>query len=166
MRHLSASALISCLVLLLSPVFTNAQAQNAFAGNGAYAANGSGDGRASNPSESVESVVLVGKITNPAGVLPGAVIILTASKQMAVTNADGEFQFVVPATAGPLQALVTYAGYADEKMTLNASADESTVNLTNARVIVVSRKQSLKIYLKTARKEVKRSLKQVHKATK
>ena len=164
MRPVSTSALVSCLVCLLSLVFANAQAQNSFASNGYYASNGSD--RANNPSESVESVVLVGKITNPAGVLPGAVIILTASKQMAVTNADGEFQFVVPATAGPLQALVTYAGYADEKMTLNASADESTVNLTDARVIVVSRKQSLKTYLKTARKEVKRSLKQVHKANK
>ena len=89
-------------------------------------------------------------------------IIPKATKQMAVTNADGEFRFVVPASAGALQATVTYAGYADEKMTLNATTGESTVNLANARVIVVARKQQLKYYLKTARKEVKRSLKQVH----
>ncbi|GAA3978847.1 hypothetical protein [Hymenobacter antarcticus] len=43
-------------------------------------------------------------------------------------------------------------------------ADESTVNLANAQVVVVSRKQQLKFYLKTARKEVKSSLKQVHKS--
>ncbi|MBJ6111005.1 carboxypeptidase-like regulatory domain-containing protein [Hymenobacter sp. BT523] len=108
-----------------------------------------------------EKVVLSGKITNPAGPLPGAVVILTASKQMAVTNADGEFEFTVPATAGALQAVVTYAGYADEKMTLNASAEESTVNLSDAKVIVVSRKQQLKKYLKTARKQINRDLKQV-----
>ena len=111
---------------------------------------------------STESVMLVGKITNPAGPLPGAVVILTATKQMAVTNAEGEFEFTVPANSGALQALVTYAGYADEKMTLNASAEESTVNLSNARVIVVSRKQQLKKYLKTARKQVKHDLKLVH----
>ena len=108
-------------------------------------------------------VVLVGKITNPNGPLPGAVVILTATKQMAVTNADGEFQFVVPADAGALQALVTYAGYADEPMVLNASADESTVSLTNARVITVARRQQLKFYLKHARKEANRSLRQLHR---
>lgn len=110
---------------------------------------------------STEKMVLMGKITNPAGPLPGAVVILSGTKQMAVTNADGEFEFTVPANAGALDAVVTYAGYADEKMTLNASADESTVSLTNARVIVVSRKQQLKKYLKTARKQVKHDLKQI-----
>ena len=80
-------------------------------------------------------------------------IIPKATKQMAVTNADGEFQFMVPASAGALQATVTYAGY--------ATAANSTVNLANAQVIVVARKQQLKYYLETARKEVKRSLKKV-----
>lgn len=110
-------------------------------------------------STSAEKTVLVGKITNPTGPLPGAVVILTSSKQMAVTNANGEFEFTVPANAGILAAVVTYAGYADEKITLNASAEESTVSLTNARLIVVSRKQQLKKYLKTAQKQVKRDLK-------
>lgn len=110
---------------------------------------------------STEKMVLMGKITNPAGPLPGAVVILTGTKEMAVTNADGEFEFTVPANAGSLAAVVTYAGYADEAMTLNTSADESTVKLTNARVIVVSRKQQLKRYLKTARKQVKHDLKQI-----
>lgn len=118
---------------------------------------------AKDPKESAEKIILAGVITNPAGVLPGAVVILNATKQMAVTNANGEFEFVVPANAGPLLARVTYAGYADESMTLNTSAAESTVNLANAKVIVVARKQSLKAYRKTAQKEVKRSLKQVHK---
>ena len=111
--------------------------------------------------EPEEELIIVGKITNPAGVLPGAVVILTATKQMSVTNADGEFHFVVPANAGPLQARVTYAGFADELMTLNDGAAASTVNLANATVIVVARKQRLKAYLKTARKQVRRSLKQL-----
>ncbi|MDB5269751.1 MAG: hypothetical protein JWP58_2791 [Hymenobacter sp.] len=110
-----------------------------------------------------EKVVLVGKITNPAGPLPGAVVILTGTKQMAVTNADGEFEFEIPANAGALQAVVTYAGYADEAMTLNGAAEESTVSLTDARVIVVSRKQQLKHYLKTAHKQVKHDLRQARK---
>ena len=167
MRRFTLFTLVTPLIFLLSLVFTHAQAQVAFASNGSYASADTkgGHSSAATPAESTELLVLVGKITNPAGVLPGAVIILTASKKMAVTNADGEFQFVVPANAGALQAVVTYAGYADEALTLNADASESTVNLANARVIVVSRRQQLKGYLKTARREVKRSLKQVHKAT-
>ena len=111
--------------------------------------------------DATEKMVLGGKITNAAGVLPGAVVILTATKQMAVTNARGEFEFVVPANAGPLDARVTYAGFADEKITLNSAANK-TVNMANATVIVMARKQRLKFYLKTARKQVKRSLKHVH----
>jgi hypothetical protein len=151
--------------LALLPTNARAQAAVAFASSAAYEPTGSGGGTpaAATPrtTEPGEMMVLVGKITNPAGVLPGAVVILTGTKQMAVTNADGEFQFVVPATAGALPALVTYAGYADEKMTLNAALDESTVSLTNAQVIVVSRRQQLKRYLKTARKQVKHDLRQV-----
>ena len=110
-----------------------------------------------------EKTVLTGKITNPAGPLPGAVVILTATKQMAVTNADGEFEFEVPANAGPLEARVTYAGYADEKMTLSTATAESTLSLTNASVVVVARRQHLENYLRTAHKQVKRELRQVYK---
>ena len=80
---------------------------------------------------------------------------------VAATNANGEFEFVVPATAGPLRAQVTYAGYADELITLNDGTAESTVNLANAVVIVIARKQRLKAYHKTARKQVRRSLRQL-----
>lgn len=110
----------------------------------------------------VEKVTLSGKITNAAGPLPGAVVILAGTKEMAVTDSNGEFEFTVPTNAGALDAVVTYAGYADEKMVLNTEASESTTNLSNARVVVVSRKQQLKKYLKTARKQVARDLKQVH----
>ena len=165
MRSYLLPTLACFMVAALTGSSTQAQATSnsskLYAVNSPGASGGSHSTSSTNPAE---TMVLAGKITNPAGPLAGAVVILTATKQMAVTNADGEFQFVVPANAGALDARVTYAGYADEKMTLNASADESTVNLANARVIVVARKQQLKFYLKTARKEVKRSLKQVHKS--
>ena len=117
------------------------------------------DGGKATVAESTKNIVLVGKITNPTGALPGAVVILTATKQMAVTNADGEFEFVVPANAGALQARVTYAGFEDEALVLNAGAAESTTNLSHARIVVVSRKQQLKRYLKTARKQIESDLK-------
>ncbi|HEX8326314.1 MAG TPA: carboxypeptidase-like regulatory domain-containing protein [Hymenobacter sp.] len=155
--------LLTVATLLSTVCATNAEAQVAFtkADVDPTAANGNTDPTVAGGAD--EKILLVGKITNPAGVLPGAVVILKDSKQMAVTNADGEFQFEVPADAGALKAVVTYAGYADEEMTLNAAASESTVSLTNARVIVVSRRQQLKTYLRTARKQVKRDLKQVRK---
>lgn len=138
-----AASLFTCLLATLTPI-------------------GAAAGPAPEPVGTTQ-VVLVGKITNPAGVLPGAVIFLTGTRQLAVTNAAGEFSFRVPANAGPLHARVTYAGYADQEITLNAKAAPSTVNLANAVVIVVARKQQLKTYLKTARKQVKRSLRQVHR---
>ena len=160
--------LLNLAFYLVAPLIgSSTQAQAAFSSSKSYTSSshstGGGD-HGTSSTDPTETMVLTGKITNSAGLLAGAVVILTATKQMAVTNADGEFQFVVPASAGALDARVTYAGYADEKMTLNASADESTVNLANARVIVVARKQQLKFYLKTAQKEVKRSLKKVRKA--
>ncbi|MBF9143777.1 carboxypeptidase-like regulatory domain-containing protein [Hymenobacter properus] len=154
---------LSALFLAFSLSFIanlTSQAQ-VVASNAAFAS--ADNGPTTGPGASAEKVVLVGKITNPSGPLPGAVVILKDTKQMAVTNADGEFEFTVPANAGSLDAVVTYAGYADEKMTLNTNAEESTVSLTNARVIVVSRKNQLKKYLKTAKKQVKRELKQVRK---
>ena len=155
---LTVAFVLTCTTCLFN---SSAQAQAVFASSNAYVSTSDTSNGPTTPAAG--DVVLVGKITNPAGVLPGAVVILTATKQMAVTNADGEFEFTVPANAGTLQATVTYAGYADEAMTLNAAADESTVSLTNAHVIVVSRRNQLKKYLKTAHKQVKHDLKQLHK---
>lgn len=115
------------------------------------------------PPPSEPTKVLAGRITNPAGPLPGAVVTLVGTKQMTVTNSEGEFQFVVPASARTLQAVVSYAGYTDEHMTLNADDAESTATLTDEQVIPVARRQQLKFYLKTARKEAKRDLREVHR---
>lgn len=128
-----------------------------------FASNSPGRMAAPAPADETPTIVLAGRITTPDGPLPGAVVTLTATKQMAVTNADGEFQFVVPATSRSLQAVVTYAGYADETLTLNADNAESTATLANARMVVVSRKQQLKHYLKTARKEARHDLREVHR---
>lgn len=160
LTSIPAVALLFCVLgLTIAPV----QAQHTLASNATHVAADDGSTGPATAVPNPEKTLLIGKITNPAGPLPGAVVILTGTKQMAVTNANGEFEFEIPTNAGTLDALVTYAGYADEKMTLNATADESTVNLTNARVIVVSRKQQLKRYLKTAHKQVKRELRQVRK---
>ncbi|GAA3926315.1 carboxypeptidase-like regulatory domain-containing protein [Hymenobacter algoricola] len=139
-----------------SVITTSAQAQQqrTLASNAPYSAEGDGSG-------ATDVMMLSGKITNPAGPLPGAVVILKGTRQMAVTNAEGQFQFRVPADAGALPAVVTYAGYADEELVLNAAVDKSTVKLSNARVIEVSRGQRLNVYLKHARKEAKRSLREV-----
>ena len=155
---LHCAILLTCAISFIAP----AEAQAAGKQKGQYATNApAGRGTATNPPVATETVVLAGKITNAAGPLPGAVVIIKSLKQMAVTNADGEFELTVPANAGDLQAVVTYAGYADEKMTLNPNGQESTLSLTNARVVVVSRKQQLKRYLKTANKQVKKDLRQV-----
>lgn len=167
MRYFSTPD-FAALVSLLSLISVGAKAQTSFASDGYNALTNNGISiRTYTPTpasdESAGSVVLWGRITTPAGVLPGAVIILTASKRMAVTNTDGEFQFVMPANTGPLQARVTYAGYADETVMLNASADESRVNLTSAQAIVFSRREQISNYFNSARKELKRGLKQVRR---
>ena len=113
------------------------------------------------PSE--PTVVLTGRITDPGGPLPGAVVTLVGTKQMAVTNSEGEFQFTVPANTRTLQAVVSFAGYADEHLTLNADDAESTATLTDEQAIPLARRQQLKFYLKTARKEAGRDLREVHR---
>lgn len=156
----SLSTAATC-ICLLAFITTEGRAQGGPSADEVYASIAPRPEPTTTAAEPEEQLVIVGKITNPAGVLPGAVVILTATRKMAVTNANGEFEFVVPANAGPLRARVTYAGFADELITLNDGAAESTVNLANATVITVARKQRLKVYLKTARKQVRRSLRQL-----
>ena len=109
------------------------------------------------------TVVLVGRITNPDGPLPGAVVTLVATKQMAVTNSEGEFQFAVPASTRTLQAVVSFAGYANETLTLSTDNAESTATLADAQAIPVARRQQLRFYLKMARKEAHHDLREVHR---
>lgn len=109
------------------------------------------------------TMVLSGRIANLDGPLPGAVVTLVDSKQMAVTNSEGEFQFVVPVGTRTLQAVVSFAGYADERLTLNTEDAESTATLADEQAIPVARRQQLRFYLKTARKEAHRDLREVRR---
>ncbi|MDQ2773011.1 MAG: carboxypeptidase-like regulatory domain-containing protein [Bacteroidota bacterium] len=111
------------------------------------------------------TVVVAGLITSPDGPLPGAVVTLTATRQMAVTNSEGEFQFMVRAGSRVLKAVVSYAGYADEDLSLNVEDAEPTATLSDVQAIAMPRRQQLKFYLRTARKETHRKLRQLHKNT-
>ena len=162
MSHFFTTVTLGIFSLCFSAAF--AQAQSRLSGGDAYAAIGpdAANRISSAGTPSAEKALLVGKITNAAGVLAGAVVILTGSKKMAVTNANGEFEMEVPANSGPLQAPFTYAGYADENILLNPGGATSTVTMANATVIVIARRQRMKAYLKTARKQVKHDLHKIH----
>jgi hypothetical protein len=55
--------------------------------------------------KSKEQLAIIGKITNLAGILPGAVVTLAATRRMAVTTANGKFGFGVPARCGTVAGL-------------------------------------------------------------
>ena len=69
----------------------SAQAQAVFARTETHTSDNSDGPTRPVKATATEKVLLIGKITNPAGVLLGAVVTLTSTKQMAVTNADGNF---------------------------------------------------------------------------
>ena len=110
------------------------------------------------------TVVLTGHVKTVAGPLPGAVVKIGNTKTMVVTDADGSFHVTVPANSGPLQATASYAGFADEAVTLGEAANE--LSMTTPRVIVVAKSQTIKAYRKTARKQVKRSIRRVQRSVK
>ena len=151
------------LVFALS-LLGNLEARAAASRPARYVAAGRGSGHvAPNPPAAAETIVLAGKITNPNGPLPGAVVTAKSLRKLAVTNAAGEFELTAPANAGSLQATVTCVGYADEQMTLNPAGENSTLNFSNARLIVVSRPRPRQQYRKTARKQGQKDRKQIHK---
>jgi hypothetical protein len=105
--------------------------------------------------------VLYGRVEGPTGALPGAVVRLTGSKQTTVTNAAGEFSLTVPVNSEPLAATVSYAGYADVPVVLSATEQNAAVRLTSPRIIKVSRKQQAKHYLKTAHRQIRRTMRRL-----
>ncbi|MBF9221498.1 carboxypeptidase regulatory-like domain-containing protein [Hymenobacter ruricola] len=105
--------------------------------------------------------VIYGRVESPAGALPGAVVRLTGSKQTTVTNAAGEFSLAVPVASGPVAATVSYAGYADVPVVLSVTEQNDAVKLTSPHVIKVSRKQQAKHYLKTAHRQIRRTLRKL-----
>ena len=149
-------ALLFFATACMATALSAANAQTLLASNAAHSP-------ATHTMPAEPTVVLTGRIANPDGPLPGAVVTLMSTKQMAVTNAEGEFQFVVPASTRTLQAVVSFAGYADEHLTLNTDAAESNATLADAQAIPLARRQQLKFYLKTARKEANRDLREVRR---
>lgn len=107
------------------------------------------------------TVLLRGRVLSPTGVLPGAVVKLTATSQRTVTNANGEFNLALPADGSPQPATVSFAGFADEAVLLSARNATTTVTLTRRQVIKVKRSQRLKVYLRTARRQARKSSRHV-----
>lgn len=105
--------------------------------------------------------VVNGHVRSPTGPLPGAVVTVQGYPQHVVTNANGEFRLDLPAATAPLRLTASYAGFTDESVTLLTANQPVTVDLLHRQTIKVSRKQRLKVYIKTARRQVKRSLRRL-----
>ncbi|MDO7877119.1 hypothetical protein Q5H93_20405 [Hymenobacter sp. ASUV-10] len=109
------------------------------------------------------TTVIRGKVVSPAGILPGAVVKLRSTQQLAVANAEGEFQLAVLADGGPQVATVSFAGFEDEEIILNPSEAGTKVSLAKVHFIKVKRNQSLKVYMKTARKQSRKASRSVRR---
>lgn len=59
-----------------------------------------------------------GVVQGARGTLPGATVFLQGSRTIVVTNAEGEFELRVPATAKTVQLVCGYGGLQDEVVTL------------------------------------------------
>jgi hypothetical protein len=108
--------------LLAAPL---AQARHALAGSTLVVA------AATEPTAPATTVIR-GKVVSPAGILPGAVIKLQSTQQIAVANAEGEFQLAVLSDGGPQLATVSVAGFEDEEIVLNPSEVGTDVPLAKA----------------------------------
>lgn len=102
--------------------------------------------------------VVSGHVRSPQGLLPGAVVRVQGLAQPVVTNANGEFRVSVPAGTEPLRLTASYAGFLDETTVLATTNEPVTVALLRPQLIKTTRKQRLKVYMKTARRQAKRSL--------
>ena len=160
MRQLFSAALLSCVALLAaSPASAQAQGSYAALTSGyetTTSAGPVGNGTAVTAPEATATMVLTGHVKTAAGPLPGAVVKVANSSEMAVTDADGSFHLTVPVSTHPVQATASYAGFADQPVVLDATS--SDVSLSVVHVIKIAKKQQLKTYLKTARKQVRKNL--------
>ncbi|MDO7876880.1 hypothetical protein Q5H93_19195 [Hymenobacter sp. ASUV-10] len=105
--------------------------------------------------------LLRGHITSPVGILPGAIVELTTTKQRCVSNAAGEFSILLPADGTPQEATVSFAGFADEMVILSIEAPDPVIEIKKPQTIKVRREQRLESYLKTARRQSKKELRNV-----
>lgn len=89
-------------------------------------------------------------------------LLLPVSKAMAQdVYATGAFHLEVPATATSLQATASYAGFVDVPFTFSLTQGPATVELVMPVVIQVAKKHQLKAYLRTARRQSRRSLRRL-----
>ncbi|WP_233636107.1 carboxypeptidase-like regulatory domain-containing protein [Hymenobacter setariae] len=64
------------------------------------------------PAARVKTIVLLGRVETTTGVLPGAIVEVGSNKNLrTVTDADGFFRLVIPATTSPVAVTASYAGY-------------------------------------------------------
>ncbi len=103
---------------------------------------------------------LTGRVETTLGPLSGAVVRVPRFNKMCVTNSEGGFFLTVPADAGPLAAVVTYPGCTEVNTTFQPGGEPAVVQLLPPITTKANGKQ-LKVYMKTARREVKRSLRKL-----
>ena len=162
MRFILFSALVSCACAL--PAAAWAQTADSYA-----AASGPATETALAPvpptadaPDAPATVVLVGHVRSAAGPLPGAVIEIAGSNEMVVTDADGSFHVAVPANTA-VKATASYAGFADERVALDETDTGAEVRMNTVQTVQVGKQQQLKTYLKTTRKQNKRSLRRIRR---
>lgn len=134
----------------------SAQAQTVYASSSAYTSR-----PASSPREAGTTRTFIGRVVNPDGALPGAVISVVGTREMAVSNSNGEFSLLLPATTAPVQLTVSYAGFADETVSVQPDSPDTTLKLALPQPVRVGRKQELKAYMKTAHRDVRRTLRRL-----
>ncbi|MFD2719744.1 carboxypeptidase regulatory-like domain-containing protein [Hymenobacter monticola] len=148
-------SVVSFFAVLTLNSFT-AQAQAVYASSSAYTPR-----TASSPREDGATRTFIGRVVNPDGPLPGAVIKVVGTKEMAVSNSNGEFSVLLPVTAAAVPLTVSYAGFADETVSVQPDSPDTTLRLASPQPIKVGRKQELKAYMKTAHREVRRTLRRL-----
>jgi hypothetical protein len=111
-----------------------------------------------------KTIVLIGRVETTTGVLPGAVVEIRSNKNLrAVTDADGFFRLVLPATTSPVAVTASYAGYDEVSANLVPGAMPAVLRLVVPHDdIKLPRQQQLPAYLRTAQKQIKQQLQQVY----
>ena len=135
----------------------------ALAAGASPAAHASGPTTVRTTSKAAPNAVLSGKVMGPSGALAGAVVEVAGTKMITATNSEGVFLLSLPASRGALQLTTSYGGFADEIIALDPTTTEVTVQMAHGKTIQVARKQRLKAYLRTSRRQMRRQLRRLHR---
>lgn len=104
-------------------------------------------------------------LNNESAPVPGAVVsVLTppGTRSHAVTDNEGKFQLPVPGDHRHVNVVVSYAGFADESLVVDTDSVQA-IQLVTPDPIELGRKYRMKVYLRTARRQVRRSLRSVYR---